>query len=53
MLLEIWTQSVGDNIFLSQGLLLCSLYLAYQPQPLLSMKYVHMASTSVEQLLIR
>jgi hypothetical protein len=53
MLLDIWTQSMGDNILLSQGLFLCSLYLAYRPQPLLSMKYVHMASTSVEQLLIR
>lgn len=53
MLMALWTQSVGCNLVLSQGLFLCALYLIYLPQPLLSMKYVHLASTSVEQCLIR
>ncbi|OQV03337.1 Fungal specific transcription factor domain-containing protein [Cladophialophora immunda] len=53
ILMSRWTQSVGGNLLLSQGLLLCALYLTYAVQPLLAWKFVHLASTNVEQLLIR
>lgn len=53
ILMSRWTQSMGGNLLLSQGLLLCALYLTYAVQPLLAWKFVHTASTNVEQLLIR
>lgn len=53
ILLTTWAQSVGGNLVLSQGLFLCAVFLMHLPQPLLAMKFVHLASTTVEQYLIR
>jgi hypothetical protein len=48
-----WTTCFSGDIILAQGLVLCSLYLCYLAQPLRAWKVIHMASTTVQQLLIR
>ncbi|KAL7931945.1 hypothetical protein V8C35DRAFT_105494 [Trichoderma chlorosporum] len=53
ILVPAWTLSFSGNIQLSQGLILCALYFTYVVQPLTAWRLIHMASTSVQQLLIR
>lgn len=48
-----WTTCFSGDITLAQGLVLCALYLCYIAQPLRAWKLIHMASTTVQQLLIR
>ncbi|UKZ78568.1 hypothetical protein TrVFT333_006314 [Trichoderma virens FT-333] len=53
LLMPAWTVSYSGNIQLSQGLILCALYFTYVVQPLTAWRLIHMASTSIQQLLIR
>ncbi|KAL7793851.1 hypothetical protein V8C37DRAFT_409412 [Trichoderma ceciliae] len=53
ILVPAWTMSFSGNIQLSQGLILCALYFTYVVQPLTAWRLIHMASTSIQQLLIR
>lgn len=48
-----WTSCFCGDVTLAQGLVLCALYLCYISQPLRAWKIIHMASTTVQQLLIR
>lgn len=47
-----WASCLTGDITLAQGLILCSLYFCYIAQPLRAWKVIHMASTTVQQLLI-
>lgn len=53
ILMPAWTVSFSGNIQLSQGLILCALYFTYVVQPLTAWRLIHMAATSIQQLLIR
>jgi hypothetical protein len=53
ILVPAWTVSFSGNIQLSQGLILCALYFTYVVQPLTAWRLIHMAATSIQQLLIR
>lgn len=53
ILVPAWTVSFSGNIQLSHGLILCALYFTYVVQPLTAWRLIHMASTSIQQLLIR
>ncbi|KAL7921402.1 hypothetical protein ACQKWADRAFT_313986 [Trichoderma austrokoningii] len=53
ILVPAWTVSFSGNIQLSQGLILCALYFTYVVQPLTAWRMIHMAATSIQQLLIR
>ncbi|KAL7943961.1 hypothetical protein V8C42DRAFT_327312 [Trichoderma barbatum] len=53
ILVPAWTLSFSGNVQLSQGLILCALYFTYVVQPLTAWRLIHMASTSIQQLLIR
>ncbi|UKZ95857.1 uncharacterized protein TrAFT101_010670 [Trichoderma asperellum] len=53
ILVPAWTVSFSGNILLSQGLILCALYFTYVVQPLTAWRLIHMAATSIQQLLIR
>lgn len=53
ILLSSWAHGAGETLLLSQGLFLCALYLTYMVRPLLAWRFIYLASTSVEQLLIR
>jgi hypothetical protein len=48
-----WTTSFAGEINLSQGLALCALYLCNIAQPLRAWKLIHLASTTVQQILLR
>ncbi|KAH8698900.1 hypothetical protein BGW36DRAFT_376942, partial [Talaromyces proteolyticus] len=48
-----WTTSFSGEINLSQGLVLCALYLCNIAQPLRAWKLIHLASTTVQQILLR
>ncbi|KAL4930340.1 uncharacterized protein BDV17DRAFT_259428 [Aspergillus undulatus] len=52
LLVTSWTNSFGGNIVLTQGLVLCALYLLYLMRPLQAWRLIHMASTSIQQTLI-
>lgn len=53
ILFAAWAFSFSGDILTSQGLVLCALYFAYTPEPLMAWRLIHMASTSVQQLLSR
>ncbi|KAL7898858.1 hypothetical protein HDV64DRAFT_231973 [Trichoderma sp. TUCIM 5745] len=53
ILMPAWTVSFSGNNQLSQGLILCALYFTYVVQPLTAWRLIHMAATSIQQLLIR
>lgn len=46
-----WMVSFGGDIIMSQALLLCALYFTYTVDPLMAWRLVHMASTSIQQVL--
>ncbi|KAF7117467.1 hypothetical protein CNMCM5793_006449 [Aspergillus hiratsukae] len=48
-----WMTCFTGDIILCQGLVLCALYFQYLVQPLPAWRLIHMASTNVQQLLIR
>jgi hypothetical protein len=48
-----WMTSFTGDIVLSQGLVICALYFCCLVQPLPAWKLIHMASTNLQQLLIR
>lgn len=48
-----WANSFGNNIVLAQGLVLSALYLLYLMRPLQGWRLIHMASTNIQQTLIR
>lgn len=48
-----WTVTFSGDLLLSQGLVLCALYFAFAVEPLTSWRFIHMASTSIQQLLLR
>ncbi|KAF3074419.1 hypothetical protein CFAM422_003272 [Trichoderma lentiforme] len=53
ILVPAWTLSFSGSIQLTQGLILCALYFTYVVQPLTAWRMIYMASTSIQQLLIR
>lgn len=53
ILMTSWTTCFSGDITLAQGLILCSLYLCYIAQPLRAWKLIHMASITVQGLLIK
>lgn len=53
ILVPAWMISFSGAVQLSQGLILCALYFTYVVQPLTAWRLIHMASTSIQQLLIR
>lgn len=48
-----WTLSFRGDITLAQGLVLCALYFTYTVEPLMAWRLVHMASTTIQQILAR
>ncbi|KAI8717574.1 Zn(2)-C6 fungal-type domain-containing protein [Fusarium sp. LHS14.1] len=48
-----WMVSFGGDVVMSQALLLCALYFTYTVDPLMAWRLVHMASTSIQQVLNR
>lgn len=46
-----WMVSFGGDVVMSQALLLCALYFTYTVDPLMAWRLVHMASTSIQQVL--
>jgi hypothetical protein len=53
ILLTAWAVSFSGDILLAQALILSALYFTYTVEPLMAWRLVHMASTSVQQMLIR
>ncbi|KAH8817419.1 hypothetical protein F5884DRAFT_249989 [Xylogone sp. PMI_703] len=53
ILLPSWTVNFGGDLLLSQALVLCALYFTYVVEPLAAWRFVYMASTNIQQLLIR
>jgi hypothetical protein len=53
ILVPAWMISFSGDVRISQGLILCALYFTYVVQPLTAWRLIHMASTSIQQLLIR
>ncbi|PTB63173.1 hypothetical protein BBK36DRAFT_1183105 [Trichoderma citrinoviride] len=53
ILVPAWMISFSGDIQLSQGLILCALYFTYVVQPLTAWRLINMASSSIQQLLIR
>lgn len=53
ILLPSWAASFSGDILLTQALILAALYFTYTVEPLMAWRLVHMASTSVQQMLIR
>lgn len=53
ILVTAWVNSFGDNIILSQGLVLSALYCLYLLRPLQAWRAIHMASTAIQQTLNR
>jgi hypothetical protein len=47
-----WAATFSGDLVLSQGLVLCALYFCYTAEPLMAWRLVHMASTSVQQMLV-
>ncbi|KAF2099538.1 hypothetical protein NA57DRAFT_75038 [Rhizodiscina lignyota] len=52
ILLSHWAVSFSGDITLSQALVLSALYFTYAVEPLMAWKSIHMASTSIQQILI-
>lgn len=48
-----WTFTFSGEELISQALVLCALYYTYTVEPLMSWRLIHMASTSIQQLLSR
>ena len=48
-----WTLSFSGDIVVAQGLVLCALYFTYTVEPLMAWRLIHMASTSIQQILAR
>ncbi|KAF4331784.1 hypothetical protein FBEOM_14444 [Fusarium beomiforme] len=48
-----WDSSFGGDIILSQAIILCALYFTYKVEPLAAWRLVHMASTTIQQIMIR
>lgn len=48
-----WTFAFSGDVLISQTLVLCALYFTYTVEPLMSWRLIHMASTSIQQLLSR
>ncbi|KIW21671.1 hypothetical protein PV08_02251 [Exophiala spinifera] len=48
-----WAVSFKGDLVLSQALTLCALYFCYVVEPLTAWKLVHMASTSIQQIICR
>ncbi|KAF5697359.1 hypothetical protein FMUND_15439 [Fusarium mundagurra] len=48
-----WASSFGGDITLSQAVILCALYFTYKVEPLAAWRLVHMASTTIQQIMIR
>ncbi|EXJ70755.1 uncharacterized protein A1O5_05745 [Cladophialophora psammophila CBS 110553] len=48
-----WAMTFSGDLVLSQALILCALYFCYVVEPLMAWRLVHMASTSVQQILLR
>ncbi|KAH8800419.1 hypothetical protein F5884DRAFT_863126 [Xylogone sp. PMI_703] len=53
ILIDTWITSFRGEILLCQGLILCTLYFAYTVEPLTAWRLIHMASTNIQQVLIR
>ncbi|CAG7952062.1 unnamed protein product [Penicillium salamii] len=53
ILFATWANSFGNNIVLAQGLVLSALYLLHLMRPLQGWRLIHMASTNIQQTLIR
>lgn len=48
-----WTFTFSGEELISQALVLCALYYTYTVEPLMAWRLIHMASTSIQQLLSR
>ena len=48
-----WTFTFDGDVLISQALVLCALYFTYTVEPLMAWRLIHMASTSIQQLLSR
>ncbi|KAJ9150897.1 C6 finger domain-containing protein [Pleurostoma richardsiae] len=48
-----WTLCFSGDILISQGLVLCALYFTYTVEPLMAWRFIHMASTNIQQILAR
>lgn len=48
-----WTLCFRGDIVVAQGLVLCALYFTYTVEPLMAWRLIHMASTSIQQILAR
>lgn len=48
-----WTFTFSGDVLISQALVLCALYFTYTVEPLMAWRLIHMASTSIQQLLSR
>lgn len=48
-----WTLCFRGDIIVAQGLVLCALYFTYTVEPLMAWRLIHMASTSIQQILAR
>ena len=48
-----WTFTFSGDVVISQALVLCALYFTYTVEPLMAWRLIHMASTSIQQLLSR
>ena len=53
ILLILWPTSFGTSVNLPQALYLAALYFSYLARPLLAWRFVHIASTNLQHLLIR
>ncbi|RFU31977.1 hypothetical protein B7463_g4371, partial [Scytalidium lignicola] len=53
IVLSSWTATFSGDAVLSQTLVLCALYFTYTAEPLAAWRFIHMASTSIQQILIR
>jgi Fungal Zn(2)-Cys(6) binuclear cluster domain len=53
ILFSSWAVSFNGNLVLCQALVLCALYFTYLVEPLPAWKLIHMASTNIQQILIR
>lgn len=53
ILVAAWMQSFDNDILLSQGLVLSAIYYMYLLRPLQGWRLIHMASTTIQQILTR
>jgi hypothetical protein len=53
ILLASWTFNFSGDVTIPQALVLCAVYFTYTAEPLMAWRLIHMASTSIQQLLSR